>query len=48
MTPLPAGPRLQVCRGGGPVLREMSVADQRCQAVLAVLAVIEDGVPVTG
>src|SRR5688572_5635029 len=31
-------------RGGGPVLRELSVAEQRYQAVLAV---IEDGVPVT-
>src|SRR4051812_41582830 len=31
-------------RGGGPVLWELSVAEQRYQAVLAV---IEDGVPVT-
>src|SRR3712207_9417359 len=33
-----------VCRGGGPVLRELSVAEQRYQAVLAVIG---DGVPVT-
>ena len=44
MIPLPAGSRLLVSRGGGPVLRELSVAEQRHQAVLAV---IEDGVPVT-
>ncbi len=40
----PAGSRLLRAEGGGPVLRELSVAEQRYQAVLAV---IEDGVPVT-
>jgi hypothetical protein len=40
----PTGSRLLCSRGGGPVLRELSVAEQRYQAVLAV---IEDDVEVT-
>src|SRR5687767_2352947 len=41
----PAGPRLRCSsRGGGPVFRELSVAEQRYQAVLAV---IEGGLQIT-
>jgi hypothetical protein len=36
--------RVRVSRGGGPVFRELSVAEHRHQAVLAV---IEDGVPIS-